>query len=771
VHTRVSGILQAILVLAAVSVLVVPSHSQRSSASRAAHSALRFKILDPASAAISSARVALYAGDSSTPVAVAITGADGIAEFRGSVASAANQIAADRSADRVSDYHITVLAPGFSEKSVSGKDFTADAVDPAEPIRVQLTLAVPATTVLVTAERTPLPLGASGAITEWLDGAQLETLRPVSAINAIRFLPGAVVSVAGRRGGQSSLFVRGGDSRYNKVIVDGVTVNDPGGTFDFGVVPVEQMERMEFVRGPQSTLYGSDAMTSVVETWSANGTTRMPELRFGASGGSFGTADGFASLAGARGRVDYNLFGDEFHTQGQGVNDAYFNSLQGANIGVALSPRATFRFRTRHSNSRTGVQSFWNFNGNPLLPPDTDQRAAQNNFLASGELTLVSPNRWSHRITVFEYNHQRSNVDSFTDAGRISPAFGNFDFPFSDQASINRAGVEYQGEYWARSWARSTFGYRFEDENGFVGDTSSPPISHGLRRNHAVYGQEVLTWGRATVIGGVRLEHNESFGNKAVPRVSLSLLALRGGELFSGTRLRFTYGTGIKEPRLEESFGQGGFGIVPNPNLRPEQNRSFETGIQQNLFAGKAWFAATYFHNLFRDQIAFSFNPVNFVSQYVNLNKALAHGAEFEIRANPWRSVSISAGYTYTSTQILESPLAFDPLLAKGAPLLRRPRHSGTILATYTGRKWGGSAAAVFVGRRPDSDFLGLLPPVTYAAGYGRLDLGLWRRLNRYATAFVNLENVTNRHYEEAAGYPALRANFRAGMRFRLGGE
>src|SRR5205814_6361563 len=151
-----------------------------------------------------------------------------------------------------------------------------------------------------------------------LSASQLETLNPIAADDAIRFLPGAVFGTTGQRGGLASLFVRGGDSRYNKVIVDGVAVNDPGGTFDFGVVPMYQVDRLEFVRGAESTLYGSDAMTSVIQTWTSTGTTRTPELRFGAEGGTFGTARGYASLAGARGRFDYNLFGEQFTSEGQG---------------------------------------------------------------------------------------------------------------------------------------------------------------------------------------------------------------------------------------------------------------------------------------------------------------------------------------------------------------------------------------------------------------------------------------------------------------------
>src|SRR6185437_13318629 len=134
--------------------------------------------------------------------------------------------------------------------------------------------------------------------------------------------------------GLASLFVRGGDSRYNKVIIDGVTVNDPGGTFNFGVVPMDQVGRLEFVRGAQSDLYGSDAMTSVVQTWSREGTTVTPELAVGADGGTFQTAHGYASVSGARSRFDYNLYGDQFNTNGEGLNDQYSNSSQGANLGI-----------------------------------------------------------------------------------------------------------------------------------------------------------------------------------------------------------------------------------------------------------------------------------------------------------------------------------------------------------------------------------------------------------------------------------------------------
>ncbi|HLX73875.1 MAG TPA: TonB-dependent receptor [Terriglobales bacterium] len=712
---------------------------------------ITIKVVDPQSAVVPGASVLLQRSGTATPVAVQSTSGNGTVRFSGLAGGS---------------YEVRVLAPGFAP-------LIARANSPGE-VTLQLRIATATQNVVVSATRTPVPGEETGAEVSSLSAGELKTMQPVNEADALRFLPDAIIGENGRRGALASLFVRGGDSRYNKVIVDGVTVNDPGGRFDFGVVPMDQVDRLEFVRGAESDLYGSDAMTSVVQTWSREGTTAIPQLSFGADGGTFQTANGYAALSGARGRFDYNLFGEQFNTNGQGPNDQYSNSSQGANLGLMLSPRVRFRLRARHLNSRTGIQSFWDFNGQPLLPPDMDEKARQNDFLSSAEIT-VNGTRWQHTFTGFEYHHQLANVDQIMEPGRVSPSFGNIDFPFDSISDINRAGFEYQGQYWERNWARVIVGYRFEDENGFVGDLFSPPLSHGLRLNHDVYAQQLLTRGRASLVAGLRFTHNGSFGNAVVPRIAPSLLLLRGGSIFSGTRLLGSFATGIKEPLLEEAFAAGAF-VIPNPSLKAEENRAFDAGIEQRLVGGRFVLAATYFHNIFRRQIEFASNPVSFVGQYVNVNKSLAHGAEGEFHARLWSRLSLDSSYTYTSTQILAAPLCTaqnfcDPLLAAGRQLVRRPRHAGNVLLNYASRRWGGQVGGLFMGPRVDSDFLGLLPPVTHTAGYGRVDLGGWYALTRHMSAYLNIGNLFDRRYEEAAGYPALGFNFRAGMRFRVGGE
>jgi outer membrane cobalamin receptor len=705
---------------------------------------LTVKVVDPQSAAVPGGQVELFAGDSTRPAAVQTTSGQGIAHFR-DVPSG--------------DLRVHILAPGFAEQWAPVSGSAAD-------VTVPLQLAVQTQTIVVTATRTPVPSDESGASVVTLSGAQLDSMRPVAANDALRFLPGAVVATAGQRGGLSSLFVEGGDSRYNKVIVDGVPVNDPGGTFDFGTLPLFENDRLEFLRGAQSTLYGSDAMTSVVQTWSRTGTTATPELRVGADAGNYGTENGYASLSGANGRFDYNVFGNQFNTIGSGPNDDYSNSLEGANLGVRLTPWASLRLRVRHDNSVSSVQNEWNFNGNPLLPPDLDQRARQNNFLGSVELSITGPSRLQQQLTGFDYTLHRTNIDSVDQGNRTSP-FGDQDFQFDNVNNYNRAGFDYQATYSERSWAQTVAGYEFEDENGVTGDL--PFTSHGLRRNHALFGQQLFSFSRFSLIVGGRFVHNESFGNKFVPRGSLTFLALKGGTFFTGTRLIASYATGIKEPSFAESFGNGGgFPTIPNPLLKPEEARAMEAGFEQRLRQAYS-FSAVYFNNLFRNKIDFNLDPCFCQGQYVNINEAIAHGANVELHGRPLPRLTVDTSYTYTSTQILKEPFAFDPLLSAGAPLLRRPKHSATALIGYQRSHWGTTLSGNFVGRRADSDFFGY--NIDHAPSYVLVNVGGWYAIHARITAYVNIENLLDKKYNEVVGYPALGINFRAGLRFRVGGE
>jgi len=727
---------------------------------------IKVKVVDPQGAAVAGAQVSLLGRSETKVIATQTTSAEGAALF---------YIAGTGS------YRIQVLAQGFAAERAEISSSSA----PQAEITVNLRLATAAETVVVSATRTPVVGEAAGADVDSLSGAQLTAMQPIAADDAMRFLPGAVVNTAGQRGGLSSLFVRGGESNYNKVIVDGVTVNEPGGTFDFGTLSLAQGDRMEFVRGAQSTLYGSDAMTSVVQVWTRAGSTRVPELRIGADGRNLGTASGHAALAGANGRFDYNVFGDQFDTNGSGVNDAYSDSLEGANVGAALNGSTALRVRFRHANSHTGLPGEWSFNGyDPLVPVNgftepLEALAANpyswsqlNNLLGSVELTVSQPGGWQHRFTGFDYVYRYFDLDP-GDAQRVDPFGDPIDYPSNEVDHINRAGFEYQGDYSERSWAHTTFGYRLENENGFVGDLDYGAQNHGQRLNQDVYVQQELTLGRLGVIAGGRFVHDSAFGNTGVPRVALTLLALRGDEIFSGTRLRFSYSTGFKEPRLEETFNglPGDPYDIPNPGLKPERVRAFEAGFVQGFVHNRYEFSGTYFNNLFRDQINYVTTNVapNYPGEYVNVNEAFAQGAELALRAKLSSRLLLNTAYTYTSSEYLDNPAPYDAVYNPGQPLLRRPKHAASELLSYMGNRWGGNLGGSFVGRRADSDFDNF--GIDHAAGYVRVDLGGWYAVTHRVTAYVNVQNALDRRYNEVVGYPALPVNFRAGVRLRIGGE
>ncbi len=709
---------------------------------------IKVKVLDPQSAAVAGAEVSLQRAGEKNIIATHTTSAEGLATFH---------------TETSASFQVRVLAPGFAEATV---DISKQSELKQPELTVNLHVAPASETIIVSATRTPVPGEAAGADANSLSNLELTTLQPIAASDAIRVLPGAVINTAGQHGGIASLFVRGGASTYNKVIVDGVAIDNPGLTFDFGTLSLTEADRLEFVRGAQSTLYGSDAMTSLIQVWSRTGSTTIPEVRLAADGGNFGTANGNASLSGAYRRFDYNAFASQFNTNGQGVNDAYSNSLQGANAGVAITDQVALRVRVRHSNSYSGVPGEWDFNGDRVLAPDPSEWSHQNNLLGSVELSVNAPSGWQHRLIAFDslYRYTDTNLNS-------NPASYD-DFPDRYDTHDNRVGFEYQGDYSERTWAHTTFGYRLENENGFVNDADFPPEAAGQRLDQEAYLQQQLTLGRLSIIAGGRFIHNSAYGNTGVPRVALTLLAARGGELFSGTRLRFSYATGFMEPALYQVFGEAGFGYAPNPALLPERTRSFEAGFEQKFLAGRWALNGTYFNNLFHDQIEAIPNTTG-EYQFFNLEQSFAHGAEFEVQGRLASKLSLTTAYTYTSSEILDNPSCTTPGLCfpydPGDALILRPKHSATTLLTYLGTKWGANLGGSFVGRRADSDFDGL--GIDHAAGYARVDLGGWYAINSHITAYASVQNALNDHYNEVLGYPALSANFRAGFRFRFGGE
>ena len=696
-------------------------------------------------------------------------------------------------------YSLTVEASGFSlpEKILvevrGGETRTIDA---------SLIVSAMTDQMVVSATRTATPIDEVSGSIDVVSEASLRLKSHVQITEPLRLIPGLAVAQTGSRGGVTSIFTRGGESDYNKVLIDGVPVNAAGGLFDFAFLTPENIERVEVARGPRSALFGSDAMTGVIQLFTRRGATTTPELELSGEGGSYNYHRETAALSGLVGRFDYSASYGYQKTGGPVRNSDFLNRSASTNLGLSLTPAASLRFNGRLNNSTLGVPGP---TGRRFSDPD--QRQKHRDLALATTLDLRTSSRWYQTARFIFSEFDTLNFDP---AGQdltqpnlppISPGdFSDSAFTFIDHQ--RRAGVHYQAVAVLNSANVLTVGAEFERESAVFTDDFSRVTPE--RNNFGVYVQDQFSWrDRWFVTAGVRIERNSGdtpddlrvallglgatapigdvgFGVRANPKIAASVLTRRHQDLGIGaTRVKASFGTGIKEPTLTEAFSPNIF-FLGNPGLEPEQAVSFDVGMIQEFFNRRANFELTYFDNRFRDQIAFTFDPVTFgavrladgsLTNFINLERASARGVEVAARARPHVNVQIGASYTFLRSR-LERADEFNREV--GLPLLRRPRHSGSFDVTWREDRFDLAVDGSLVGRRRDLDPISgarfdQANQAIYNDGYSLLNLAGTYHLTRRLAAFARIENLLNQKYEEVYGFPANRLNFRLGMRLRIG--
>ena len=610
---------------------------------------------------------------------------------------------------------------------------------------VALRLEPLAASVTVTAEAEPIPTGQAPTEVDVVSGHYLEQSHQLWLAPVLNTLPGVAISQLGPMGGVTTLFLDGGNSNFTKVLVDGVPANEPGGALDFSNISLENIEKVEVVHGAASALFGSDAMTGVIQIFTRRGSTSQPQLDVYADGGKFSTWHTAVQLAGRLGSFDYAAAAAGFDTQGQQPNNRFRDNTLSGNFGYQLTPAQSVRLVLRSSDSDAGEPGQTLF-----LPPDLHQHDALRNFSAAASWDDQAGD-WHHHVSVGESYLREiyADVPLFVVRNEYNRVDLNAD-------TTRTAGV-----------AALTAGYQYEVENGFFNGT------HARRNNQAGFLEARLAGRqRLSALAGVRAEANDSFGTRVVPRLGASFLLRRGSGPWGSTRLYSSYGLGIKEPSFLQSFSQDPC-FPGNPGLRPERSQTFLAGIEQTWAGDRLQLDLNYFHNTFRDIVSFGFLPATptcpfGTGSYFNTDKARAYGAHarFEARAARW--LEFTGNYTYDNTRVLRAPNAFDPTLTPGNRLFLRPLHAGT-LATQVGlRRTTWLLEAVYVGRRTDSDFLGL--GMTSVPDYLIVNLATTWPLGRGLSAYARVENLLDRRYQIALGFPAQRLTCRAGLHYRWGG-
>jgi vitamin B12 transporter len=642
------------------------------------------------------------------------------------------------------DYRVTIERASFAPEQ---KEFALKAGKTAR-WDARMELATNSANVVVTAAAEPTLASSTVSpvtviTTSEIADRQELWLGPVLAASA-----GVSLAQEGAYGGITTLFLDGGNSNFTKVLVDGAPANQPGGDIDLEGLDVENVDKIEIVHGAASALYGSDAMTGVVQIFTHRGTTATPELTLQSDGGTFDTGRGSGRLSGVLGRLDYSGSASYFSTEGQGPNDYFRSSAQSGNFGWQFSDTDHARLSLRNDVNDAGTPG-------SIYAPTPDSHLDQHDFFASLAWDSSLGPHWSNHL---------EGTDAYIRQSIFNPSYDVFD-------RFYRSGFDEQLSY-AVAHGVATAGYEYEVENGEPG---GPP--HERRNNQAGYAEARYQFGqRLTAIAGGRVEDNASFGTAAVPRVGIAYVARFGRGFWGTTRLRASYGLGIKEPTFVQSFEDDPC-YPGNPDLRPERSTTVDAGVEQMLDSGRVKVAVTYFHNDFHDMVSFSenFTPTPScpygTGTFFNTDKARAFGADSSIEAALTSWLRVLGAYTYDDTRVLAAPNAalIDPTLEPGNRLLHRPLHSASLDLNARFRRMNWNLAGTYVGRAQDSDFLGL--GITSNPSWVRWDLATSIPLHYGLSATARLENLFDRHYQYAVGYPALGFNYRLGVKYEWGGE
>ena len=585
--------------------------------------------------------------------------------------------------------------------------------------------------VVVSATRTPLPRNAVPASFTVLDGAALRAAGITTLADALRLVPGVAVVQSGSAGAQTSLFVRGGQNDYTKVLIDVVPVNDPGGALDLAFLSTDDVERIEVVRGPSSVVYGSDAVTGVVQIFTRHGAGAFDGAVDG-RGGTYDSYDLHGRVGGGTPRANLSVGAAHHATDGiYAFNSHYRDDIGDASATVSPWLGASLHATGRYTDALAHFPT--DFTGAPV---DRNAYRTEKRTLIGADLAQRLPFGEGH-LSLASNVGQASIVDPSDTAGGITT---------TDRSDVRRQTADAHLSV-PTILGELTMGGTLE----WQGYRSGGPAES--RRGRAAYAELVRPAAPVTLALGARVDHSTPYGDFGTYRVAASHL------FATGTRLRGNVGTAFREPSFLEAFDSPY--SIANPSLRPERTTSWEAGVEQSLAADRVHVGATYFHQYFIDLIDYRYAGDS--STYENIARARAAGVESELRASLTDHLVGDASYTFLDSRVLRAGFDPSPLatLRAGGPLLRRPKHSGSLGALY---RWTTGASldlrATYVGRREDRLFSG--PPdygtrAVVLPAYTKLDFGaelpLLARDRSLLTATLRVDNALNTRYQSVAGY------------------
>jgi vitamin B12 transporter len=617
--------------------------------------------------------------------------------------------------------------------------------------------------VVITASAAPVARSAAPATITVLEGDEIRARGITSLGEALRLVPGIAVARAGSFGASTSLFVRGGERDYVKVLVDGVPVNDPGGDVDLAHLTTDDIERIEIVRGPASVLYGSDAVSGVVQIITRRGAAGMT-AEVGARGGSNGAAQADARIAGTRGIAAWSLSGA--HRTSDGIlpfNNADRGDAIGGSLTLASDEAGSIRFSAR----RTG--------GTFHFPTDGAGNVVDSSQFTTDRKTLLgmeaqrSLGKVGLRLLATGSDLHRTSANQPDSPG------DTLGFYFRTAVHSTRRGADLRAALPLAGAVTVTVGGAVERErersdgvSSFAGSPDDRTRFDQSRDTRAGYAEILATAGALEIAASGRVDDNSRFGTFTTGRASVVF------SLDDNTTLRAAIGNAFKEPAFSEIFATE-FSIG-DPELDPERASSWEVGVDRSFDAARLTIGARYFDQRFKDMVQFR-DVDRTVDQttpnYANIAAARARGVELELSARPVRRLSLRANFTRLATRVTDAGFGAFGAFVDGEPLLRRPESSANLgVVASPGSDISVGSDVHYTGARKDLDFgTGQLVELSAYATvdvFANVPLRLPESLPELS-ATLRVDNLFAEQYSQVFGFGAPGRTILAGARVRLG--
>jgi vitamin B12 transporter len=593
--------------------------------------------------------------------------------------------------------------------------------------------------VVITANKVDTPVSQTGAAVTVIPGGDFQTFQYTSIGDALRTVPGVDVRQSGSFGKTTAVSIRGANPSQVQVLVDGIRVKSPTlGEAELVDIAPDLIERIEVVRGPQSTLYGADAMGGVINIITKKGQGKIIQGSIESQVGNYGTWVSRGTGYGQWSILDYSFAGSYAESNGQFKNDNADQAALSGRIGLTLPYDSSLAFVARWNRTDTDLPVKFVCCGPLPIEPFIDRNAQQQSETLI--LSLEGKTRpvpwWESRARISRYQ----NAQGFQDP--VDPGY-DFDIAQKSQINVERREAEWINSFFVGPWSTSTVGLEYRHEEG----DNKGVFKDATHTKSFFFEQQLRLFDRIFLTGGVRIDDNSAFGTHTSPRGSAAFAIKE-----TGTRIRGSAGSGFRAPTLNELFFPG----FSNPDLQPETSFSWDVGVDQTFWRERIRLGLTVFYNKFDNLIRFvPIDTFPFVAA-VNVARARAAGVEVTGEADLLKNLVASVNYTYTDSEDLST----------NRWLPREPQHRWNIGVTWEPiRRLQLFTQIHVVTRQFESEEAG------FNSGHTRIDVGgSYRVVDKYGvlqfldlTARVN--NVLNEGYAEVRGFPALGTAFLLGAR------